>query len=199
MPSQRLIHASNALMCLNGYRIGSSDSVGSDICHTGEDLDQDIDIVTFENDDGPQNYSTSTESRLSLNDTEDPDQERLSLNDTLDLDPLQQTVVRERKRSIKRNAKSWIWQFFEVYHDQKFQNLAFCLLCQQDVNYSKTMSTGMLTRHVRTKHRCHYKAMLESEITKKFRADAESNVKVQSCIDKYVEFNSSFEAKLTPG
>jgi hypothetical protein len=78
-----------------------------------------------------------------------------------------------------------------------FQNLTFCLLCQQDVNYSKPMSTGMLTRHVRTKHQCNYKAMLESEITKKFRADAESHVKVQSCIDKYVEFNSSFEAKLT--
>ncbi len=44
MPSQRLI-ASNALMCLNGYRNGSSDSVGSDIYYTGEDLDQDIDIA----------------------------------------------------------------------------------------------------------------------------------------------------------
>jgi len=70
MPSQRLI-ASNALMCLNGYHSGSSDSAGSDICYTGEDLDQDIDIVTFENDNGPRNYSTSTESRLSSNDTED--------------------------------------------------------------------------------------------------------------------------------
>ena len=107
MPSQRLI-ASNALMCLNGYHNGSSDSVGSDICYTGEDLDQDIDIVTFKNEDGPQNYSTSTESRLSLNDTEDPDQEWLSSNDTLDLDPHQQTVVHQRKRSMKRNAKSGI-------------------------------------------------------------------------------------------
>jgi hypothetical protein len=196
MPSQRLI-ASNALMCLNGYRNGSSDSVGSDIYYTGEDLDQDIDIVLFVHDDGPQNYSTSTESRLSLNDTEDPDQEWLSSNDTLDLDPHQQTVVHQRKRSKKRNAKSGIWHFFEVYHDPKFQNLAFCLLCQQDVNYSKTMSTGILTRHVRKKHQCNYKAMLESEITKKFRANAESNVKLQWCIDKYAEFNSFFDAKLT--
>jgi len=94
MPSQRLI-ASNALMCLNCYCNGSSDSIGSDICYTGEDLDQDIDIVTFENDDGPQNYSTSTESRLSS-------------NDTLDLNPHHQTVVHQRKRSMKRNAKSGI-------------------------------------------------------------------------------------------
>ncbi len=58
----------------------------------------------------------------------------------------------------------------------------------------------MLTRHVRTKHRNEYKNMLEEEISKKLRADpasnSVSNVKVQSSIEKYVEFNSSFEVKL---
>jgi hypothetical protein len=75
--------------------------------------------------------------------------------------------------------------------------MAFCLLCKADVNYSTTMSTGMLTRHVRTKHRSDYQSMLELEMAKKFRGDELGNVKVQSCIDKYVEFNASFVMKLT--
>jgi hypothetical protein len=55
----------------------------------------------------------------------------------------------------------------------------------------------MLTRHVRTKHRSDYQSILELEMVKKFRGDELGNVKVQSCIDKYVEFNTSFETKLT--
>ncbi len=136
--------------------------------------------------------STSSQTRLGSYDTEHPETRSSGSS---------RIITSDKRRSAKRNAKSGIWQFFEIYKDLKLHNLAYCLLCKVDVNYSTTMSTGMLTRHVRTKYRNEYQNMLEEEISKKLRADPASNsvgnVKVQSSIEKYVEFNSTFEAKLT--
>ncbi len=106
----------------------------------------------------------------------------------------------DKKRASKRNTKSGIWKFFEIYKDPKIQNMAFCLLCKKDVNYTFTMSTGMLTRHIRSKHRFEYQAMLEEEISKKSRpntASKSNDVKVQSSIDKFVEVCSGFDKTLT--
>jgi hypothetical protein len=71
-----------------------------------------------------------------------------------------------KKRQSKQNAKSGVWKFFQVHKDWKLQQLAFCKLCDKDVNYTVTKSTGMLTRHVRVKHSELYDGMLEGGIGK---------------------------------
>jgi len=69
-----------------------------------------------------------------------------------------------RKRGTKRNAKSGIWKYFEVYKERKFSHLAFCKLCNSDINYTISMSTGMLTRHMRVRHRINYEEYLDKEM-----------------------------------
>jgi hypothetical protein len=78
--------------------------------------------------------------------------------------------------------------------------LAYCLLCKKDINYTFTIITGMLTRHIRSKHRFEYQAMLEEEISKKVHSDAASkpdDTKELSCIDGFVDVTSGFDRKLT--
>jgi hypothetical protein len=75
--------------------------------------------------------------------------------------------ILERKLYAKKNAKAGVWKFFEVYSDKALRHMAYCTICQADVNYTLTMSTGMLTRHTRSKHRREYEAMLEEEAFKK--------------------------------
>ncbi len=205
MPSLRVRDATESLADLTNHPIDqctpvlfdtgkilqSCDGPDDDFRFDAVDHSENYVEVSNEND-HPGSVSRSTPSRLSSDATDDTEDPKAHSSEIISY---------ERRRDNKRNAKSGIWQFFEIYRDRKFQNLAFCLLCKKDVNYSTTMSTGMLTRHVRTKHRSDYQAMLEADMAKKFRADTASDlgsdVKVQSCIDKFVEFNSSFEAKLT--
>jgi hypothetical protein len=103
-----------------------------------------------------------------------------------------------RKRVAKKDARSLIWRYFELYKDAKSKHLAFCTLCKQDVNYTAAKSPGMLTRHVRTRHRTVYDAMLEEEEAKKLRAvgDDKEKVLVQSSIEKFSDMTSNFEKKL---
>jgi hypothetical protein len=52
----------------------------------------------------------------------------------------------------KPNAKSAIWNYFETYTHRTYRNLCICLLCDAEVNYTNSMSTTMLVRHLRAKH-----------------------------------------------
>lgn len=115
-------------------------------------------------------------------------------------------------RYKNKNAKSSIWNYFEVYHDKKLRHLAYCILCHNDVNYTTSKSTGMLTRHLRRQHRNEFQAMVECEVKQKLECskknlDSSSNCssitltvddsdKVQSSIKSFVKFTPSFEHKL---
>jgi hypothetical protein len=59
------------------------------------------------------------------------------------------------------------------------------------------MSTGILTRHVRIKHRALLDEMLEEEMAKILKNETSSeslgSSKVQSSIESFVEYASSFE------
>ncbi len=48
----------------------------------------------------------------------------------------------------------------------KYKSWAFCSLCQSDVYYMDTMSTGMLLRHLRKHHREEYNNVLDAEVQK---------------------------------
>jgi len=104
---------------------------------------------------------------------------------------------------MKKNAKSAIWKFFEIYSDKHLKHLAHCKICNEDINYTLTMSTGMLTRHLSRKHREEYAEMLEQDALSKVQASSCSMissldvaVKVQSSIESYVKFGPAFEMKL---
>ncbi len=73
----------------------------------------------------------------------DPSDE--SLEHQSDILPSSCDTALGKKRVAERNAKSGIWKFFEIYKDPKIQNLAFCLLCKTNINYTFTLSTGILT------------------------------------------------------
>jgi hypothetical protein len=95
------------------------------------------------------------------------------------------------KRGTKRNAKSGIWKYFEVYQERTFAHLAFCKLCNSDINYTISMSTGMLTWHM-----SEYEEYLDKDMAKKLRNDADSdNSKVQLSLDSFVKHGPSFEKK----
>jgi hypothetical protein len=59
-------------------------------------------------------------------------------------------------------------EVFEIYHDKKLQHLAYCQICSEDVNYTNSKSTGMLTtRHLQRSYRKKYnESMLEDEAVK---------------------------------
>jgi hypothetical protein len=77
----------------------------------------------------------------------------------------------ERKHFAKKNAKAGVWKFFKVYSDKALWHMAYCTICQADVNYTLTMSTIMLTRHMRSKHHKEYDDMLEEMAVKKLEGN----------------------------
>lgn len=106
------------------------------------------------------------------------------------------------KRYINKSTKSIVWKFFQIYDDKKLQHFAHCQLCKRDINYTKTKSTGMLTRHLRSHHRKEYESMLEDEAVKQLNSSSLSSItmnsldKKQSSIQSFVKHTPSFEAKL---
>jgi hypothetical protein len=107
----------------------------------------------------------------------------------------------ERKHYVKKNARAGVWNFFEVCSNKALWHIAYCTICQVNVNYTLTMSTGMLTRHMRSKHWREYEAMLEEEAFKKIDANYNSSCvstqdltdKLQCSIENFVEFSPMFE------
>jgi hypothetical protein len=91
----------------------------------------------------------------------------------------------------------------DVYSEKALRHMAYCNICQGDVNYILTMSIGMLTRHMRSKHQREFEAMLE-EATVKNEANSngsssstqEETDKLNCSIENYVEFSPAFEEEL---
>ena len=73
--------------------------------------------------------------------------------------------------TLKRNEKvtNEVWEYFRVYHEKNFRTHAFCLLCNNDVNYGKTHSTSCLEKHMRSKHQQEFKAIMSDRAAKKLR------------------------------
>jgi hypothetical protein len=113
----------------------------------------------------------------------------------------------ERKRFTKKNAKAGVWKFFEVYSDKALRHLAYCIICQADVNYTLTRSTGMLTRQLRSKHRREYDDMLEEALAKNLEGSSctssssspEETDNLQSSIEAFVQYSPTFEKKCLLG
>jgi hypothetical protein len=53
-------------------------------------------------------------------------------------------------RSSLNGKSSWVWNHFKRI--KKSKTHAFCLLCQKEIFYTKTRSTGMLERHIKRSH-----------------------------------------------
>jgi len=53
-------------------------------------------------------------------------------------------------RSSLNGKSSWVWNHFKCVRESKTH--AFCLLCQKEIFYTKTRSTGMLERHIKRSH-----------------------------------------------
>jgi hypothetical protein len=53
-------------------------------------------------------------------------------------------------RSSLNGKSSWVWNHFKLVRESKTH--AFCLLCQKEIFYTKTRSTGMLERHIKRSH-----------------------------------------------
>jgi len=119
-----------------------------------------------------------------------------------------QTQATKPTRYSNKNGKSIIWNYFEVYHDKNLRHLAYCILCHEDINYTKSKSTGMPTRHMRRKHRKDYELMIEEEVKKENdfeqlklgRPSISTNIhgcgKTQSSMQSFIKVPPSFENKL---
>jgi hypothetical protein len=66
------------------------------------------------------------------------------INDSTEPEPI--NVLKARKN--KKNARSEVWKYFEVFKDTAYKSWTYCSLCKSKVYYTDTMSTGMLTRHL---------------------------------------------------
>jgi hypothetical protein len=111
----------------------------------------------------------------------------------------------EKQRYVKKNAKSGIWRFFEIYTEKQLKHLAYCKICKEDINYTLTISsTSMLTRHSR-KYQAENEEMLEPDALSKVQASSmcsaissslDGSKKMQSSIESYVKFGLVFEKSL---
>jgi hypothetical protein len=84
-------------------------------------------------------------------------------------------------KASKKRGRSAIWKYFQVYKEAKFKQ----------VNYTDTMSTGMLLRHLRKCHRTEYNSVLEQDVEKKEKVQKTSEC--QAKISGFVAYLSSFE------
>ena len=99
-----------------------------------------------------------------------------------------------KKRISKKNGRSDIWKYFDVFAGKQYKDYAFCTLCQSEVYYTMTMSTGMLTRHLKKFHREEYNSMVELQTTKKHKVDSVDLSQVS--LSKFLVGAPSFEGAL---
>jgi hypothetical protein len=147
----------------------------------------------------PDDEASATQAHLRNNHVENP-------GTNMKVPMVLQGPTHKKLRYTNKNAKSSVWNYFEVYHDNEQQHLAHCIICQQDVNYTKAKSTGMLTRHLRRKHRTEFDMMVDEEATRRLQQSSSSlspgftlvpeSGKVQGTITSFVKFTPSFEKKL---
>jgi len=100
----------------------------------------------------------------------------------------------EKKRVSKKNGRSDIWKYFDVFAGSQYKDYAFCAVCQSEVYYTMTMSTGMLTRHLKKFHREEYNSMVELQTTKKHKVDSVDLSQVS--LSKFLVGAPSFEGAL---
>ena len=103
------------------------------------------------------------------------------------------SMLPEKIRRPKSNAKSSIWNYFEVYTAKAFKDLAVCMICDADVYYSDSMSTTMLQRHLRGKHRSVFDTLVEEDVKKKLKTEADSIAVQQTSLKSFVTVCPSFE------
>lgn len=109
------------------------------------------------------------------------------INDSAEPEPI--NVLKARKN--KKNARSEVWKYFEVFKDPAYKSWTYCSLCKSEVYYTDTMSTGMLTRHLRQYHKVEYNNVLASEVSKKARTEA--GKEEQPKISTFVTYTPSYE------
>jgi hypothetical protein len=75
--------------------------------------------------------------------------------------------------NLRKNprAKKDIWQYCKIYKEKQYSMLAYCLLCQNDVNYSASHSTSMLERHLSRNHKKEFKLIRMERAEKRIKLD----------------------------
>lgn len=90
----------------------------------------------------------------------------------------------------RKGKKSWVWMHFKKLPDIKASH-ALCLLCNKDVFYSATHSTGMLERHIKRHHARFFQEALKAGVKKKRVPVVQGGS--QSSIDCFVVSCPDFE------
>ncbi len=81
-----------------------------------------------------------------------------------------------------------------MFQAGQYKAWAYCSLCQTDVYYTDTMSTGMLVRHLCKEHRDQYNQIMETEVKKKKKIESKSMK--QPKISNFVTSFPTFEKAL---
>ena len=144
--------------------------------------------------------SSITDAARGSSDTEDNFNEESSSS----LPPFPDDVIQVRRcvrpnetnaKASKKCGRSDVWKYFQVYKEAQFKAWTFCTLCSKQVNYTDTMSTGMLLRHLRKCHRKEYDSVLELDVEKKKKIQKTSES--QAKISGFVAYFPSFEKAYT--
>ncbi len=98
-------------------------------------------------------------------------------------------------KASKKCGRSDIWKYFQVYKEAKFKAWTFCTLCSKQVNYTDTMSTGVLLRYLQKCHRKEYDLVLKLDVEKKKKIQKTSET--QAKISGFVAYFPSFEKAYT--
>jgi hypothetical protein len=93
--------------------------------------------------------------------------------------------------TLKRNCrgKSEIWKYFQIYNEKKYSNLAFCILCNKDINYGKTHSTSTLDQHLQRRHVEEFNSLMVEKTNKRLCTD----VPKQSKLTDFINVKSKYE------
>jgi len=98
-------------------------------------------------------------------------------------------------KASKKGGRSIIWKYFQVYKEAKFKAWTFCTLCSKQVNYTDTMSTGILLRHLQKCHKQEYGSVVEKDLERKAKDKSTSGS--QSKISGFIAYFPSFEKAYT--
>ena len=93
--------------------------------------------------------------------------------------------------TLKRNCrgKSEIWKYFQIYNEKQYSNLAFCILCNSDINYGKTHCTSTLNQHLQRRHVEEFNSLMVEKANKRLCTD----VPKQSKLTDFINVKSKYE------
>lgn len=104
---------------------------------------------------------------------------------------------KEVKQLVKKNGKSWVWNFYLVYANLEKKDprndVAFCTLCENNISYGADHSTSKLSSHLVSKHETQVKEYRQEEDERAFKkrkreSDIRSHLKVVNRNDITEEF-----------